>query len=92
LTCGVEIANRIAATSGRSGLIGRVLQVADQFGGAGEELEARHEYEKGLREGKANVLVLAPTEERKRLAGEILRKHGGKFINFFGRLTIEQLA
>ena len=92
LTCGVQIADRIRASSGRSGVVGQVLQVVDQFGGAGEELEARHEYEKALREGKSNVLVLAPTEERKRLAGEILRKHGGNFINFFGRLTIEQLA
>src|SRR3954451_20421430 len=92
LTCGVEIADRIRASSGRSGLIGQVLQVVDQFCGGGEELEARHEYEKALREGKSNVLVLAPTEERKRLAGEILRKHGANFINFFGRLSIEQLA
>jgi hypothetical protein len=92
LTCGVEIADRIRASSGRSGLIGQVLQVVDRFGGGGEELEARHEYEKVLRDGKLNVLVLAPTEERKRLAAEILRKHGGKFINFFGLLSIEQLA
>jgi hypothetical protein len=92
LTCGVEIADRIRASSGRSGLIGQVLQVVDQFGAGGEELEARHQYEEALREGKCNVLVLAPTEERKRLAAEILRKHGGKFINFFGRLSIEQLA
>jgi hypothetical protein len=92
LTCGVEIADRIRASSGRSGLIGQVLQVVDRFGGGGEELEARHEYEKALRDGKLNVLVLAPTEERKRLAAEILRKHGGKFINFFGHLSIEQLA
>ena len=92
LTCGVEIADRIRASSGRSGLIGQVLQVVDRFCAGGEELEARHEYEKALRDGKLNVLVLAPTEERKRLAGEILRKHGGKFINFFGHLSIEQLA
>jgi hypothetical protein len=92
LTCGVEIADRIKASSGRSGLVGQVLQVVDRFGAGGEELEARHRYEEALREGKCNVLVLAPTEERKRLAAEILRKHGGKFINFFGRLSIEQLA
>jgi hypothetical protein len=92
LTCGPEMADRIAASSGRSGLVGRVLQVVDRFGAGGEEMEARHQYEQALRDGHVNVLVLAPTEERKRRAADILRQHGGHFINFFGRLTIEQLA
>jgi hypothetical protein len=39
-----------------------------------------------------NVLVLALTEERKQRAAEILRQHGGHFINFFGGLEIERLA
>lgn len=92
LTCGQEIADRIGASSGRSGLVGRVLQVVDRFGAGGEEAEARHMYEQALRDGHVEVLVLAPTEERKRRAAEILQQHGGHFINFFGRLTIEQLA
>ena len=92
LTCGPEIADRIRATSGRSGLVGRVLQVLDQFEAAGHEVDARHEYEQALRDGHVNVLVLAPTEERKQRAAGILRQHGGHFINFFGRLKIEQLA
>ena len=92
LTSGQEIADRIAASSGRSGLVGRVLQVVDHFGAGGEEMEARHQYEQALRDGHVNVLVLAPTEERKRRAAEILQQHGGEFINFFGSLTIEQLA
>jgi hypothetical protein len=61
LTSGQEIADRIGASSGRSGLVGRVLQVVDHFGGGGEEMEARHQYEQALREGQVNVLVLAPT-------------------------------
>jgi hypothetical protein len=92
LTCGVERADRLRASSGRSGLIGRVLRVVDRFGGGGEELEARHQYEQALRDGGVNVLVLAPTEERKKLAAAVLQQHGGHFINFFGRLTIEKLA
>jgi hypothetical protein len=92
LTCGVERADLLRASSGRSGITGRILRVVDRFGAGGEEMDARHQYEQALREGRLNVLVLAPTEERKRLAAEILRQHGGHFINFFGRLAIEKLV
>jgi hypothetical protein len=65
---------------------------ARSFGGGGEEMDAWRQYEQALQDGHLNVLVLAPTEERKRLAADILRQHGGHFINFFGRLAIEKLA
>jgi hypothetical protein len=91
LGSGPELADRIRATSGRSGLVGRVLQVLDRFGGGGDEIDHRHEYEQALREGAINVRVLAPTEERRQRAAEILRLHGGHFIKFFGRLKIEEL-
>jgi hypothetical protein len=55
-------------------------------------LVARDKYEQALRDGHVNVLVLAPTEERKQRAAEILRQHGGHFINLFGRLEIERLG
>jgi len=55
-------------------------------------LVARDEYEQALRDGHVNVLVLAPTEERKQRAAEILRQHGGHFIKFFGRLEVERLG
>ncbi len=92
LACGVEAADRLQASSGRSGLIGRVLQVADRLGVRDEELETKHEYEQALRDGSITFVVLAPTEERKQRAADILREHGGHFINFMGRYTIEQLA
>ena len=55
-------------------------------------LVARDEYVQALRDGHVNVLVLAPTEERKQRAAEILRQQGGHFINFFGRLQVERLS
>jgi hypothetical protein len=91
LGSGPELADRIRATSGRSGLVGRILEVLDRFGAGGDEIDDRHEYEQALRDGAFTVLVLAPTEERKLRAAEILRLHGGHFINFFGKLEIEQL-
>jgi hypothetical protein len=38
------------------------------------------------------VAVLAPTEERKDLAADVLRRCGGRFINFFGQLKVERIA
>ena len=92
LACGAEAADRLQASSGRSGLVGRVLQVADRLGVRGEELETKHQCEQALRGGGVTFVILAPSEERKRRAAEILREHGGHFINFMGRFTIEQLA
>jgi hypothetical protein len=91
LGSGPELADRIRATSGRSGLVGRILEVLDRFGAGGDEIDDRHEYEQALRDGAVTLLVLAPTEKRKLRAAEILRLHGGHFINFFGKLDIEQL-
>jgi hypothetical protein len=91
LGSGRELAARIRATTGRSGLVGRILEVLDRFGAGGDEVDNRHEYEQALTEGAVTLLVLAPTEERKQRAAEILRLHGGHFINFFGKLQIEQL-
>src|SRR5215216_6609555 len=61
LSSGPQLADRIRASSGRSGLVGRILQVMDRFGAGGDEVDARHEYEQALRDGAVNVLVLAPT-------------------------------
>jgi hypothetical protein len=91
LGSGPELADRIRATSGRSGLVRRILQVLDRMGAARDGIDDTHKYEQALREGAVILLVLAPTEERKLRAAEILRLHGGHFINFFGKLEIEQL-
>jgi hypothetical protein len=91
LGSGRELAERIRASRGRSGLLGRILEILDRFGAGGGEVDDRHEYEEALRHGAVAVLVLAPTQERKLRAAEILRLHGGHFINFFGKLKIEQL-
>lgn len=92
LACGVDAADRLHATSGRSGLLGRALLLADRLGVRVEEQEARNEYEHALRDGEFVLLVLAPTEERKQLAAQLLRDHGGHFIQFEGRYTIEELG
>ena len=80
------------ASSGRSGLVARVLQVLDRFGAGGDQMDMKQQYEQAFRAGQCTVVVLASTEERKRLATDVLRQHGGHFINFLGHLTIERLV
>jgi hypothetical protein len=89
LGSGRELADRIRGTTVRSGLLGRMLEILDRIAAGGDEVDNRHGYEQALREGAVTVLVLTPTEERKLRAAEILRLHGGHFINFFGKLKIE---
>ena len=89
---GPKEAERLDASTGRTGLLYHVLRVADWLGMLHKEMEVKERYEQALREDGHVILVLAPTEERKRLTADILRNAGGYFIKFFGRFTIEVLA
>jgi hypothetical protein len=91
LGSGPELADRIRASGRRSGLVGRLFKVLDRLGTGRDEVDDRPKYEQALKEGAVSLLVLTPTAERKQRAAEILRLHGGHFINFFGKLQIEQL-
>jgi len=43
----------------------------------GYEMDMKKQYEEAFRAGQCTVAVLATTEDRKRLATDILRQHGG---------------
>ena len=88
---GIDDADRLAASSGHTGLMGAMLRIAERLGIREDELEEKHRYEEALREGDVVILVHAPTEDRKDLAGKILSSHGAHFINFLGRYTSERI-
>jgi hypothetical protein len=88
---GTEVADRLAASSGHSGILGAILRIADHLGIREDELEEKHRYEEALRDGDAVVLVYTPEEDRKDRAGKILNAHGAHFINFLGRYTSERI-
>ena len=93
VVCGGEQeADRLRATTGRTGLLDHVLRIAQSIGITNDELEVKDRYEQALREGHVMVHVLAPTDERKERAAQGLRDCGGHFINFFGRFTREEIA
>jgi hypothetical protein len=48
-------------------------------------------YEYALRDGRAVLMVRARDEGRKAAALAILRRHGGHFINYYGRFATEDI-
>ena len=91
IACGPAAADDLGATTGRRGLAHLAIRIAEHLGMADDEMEVKNRYEQALRDGQFIVMVLAPTDERKTLAGQILRAHGGHFINFLGRLSREAI-
>jgi hypothetical protein len=92
LNTGAETADVLGATSGRGGLAGLLIRLAERIGAADEEMETKHRYEQAMRDNRFVVAIAAPTEERKHRATEILRAHGAHTIAFLGKHTIEYVT
>jgi hypothetical protein len=88
VTSGRAAADALDASTGRTGLADLAIRVAERIGIANDEMAVKDRYEQALRDGRFVVSALAPTDERRTLAAQILRDHGGHFINFLGRRTI----
>jgi len=89
---GSEDADRLAAGTGRRGLQDWFIRVTDSVGLKNAETEMKEQYERALRDNQCVVAVLTPTEDRKNLAVDVFRRCGGRFINFFGQLSVERIA
>lgn len=48
-------------------------------------------YEQAVREGQVVLMVRPRDDERKAAAIDIMRKHGGHFINYYGRFATEEI-
>lgn len=70
----------LEAPSGRTVLLDKALRVVQSFDMWNDELEVKAQYEEALREGHIVVRV------------EALRRCGGHFISYFGKLTRERIA
>jgi hypothetical protein len=92
LSRGLEAADRLAAGTGRRGLQDWLIRAAGSVGLKNAEIEMKERYEQALRERRTVIAVLAPTDERKDLAVEIIRGCGGRFLNFFGQLNVERIG
>lgn len=92
VSCGEAAAERLRASTGRTGLLDKVIRIAQSIGITNDEMEVKGGYERALREGHIVVRVQAPTDDRKALAVRALQECGGHFINYFGKFTRERIA
>ena len=86
---GPEGADRMDGT-GRSGA-GSVESVVGSISTLMDQLVDFAHCEAALRDGRGVVMVRVAGNERKAAALDILRRHGGHFINHYGRFATEEL-
>jgi hypothetical protein len=80
---------RLRGTGGGDGLSGLLRRFAMSTGG---DLDYTRRAEKAVRDGRALVDVEVDDGDEKERAREILARHGGSNIAFFGPWTIETLT
>ncbi len=86
---GAAASEKLRENTGRSGLSHLVMRFAESIGIPNDETVIKNQYADGLGMGQLLLTVLAPTEERRQVAGRVLEQHGGTSVRFFGRYTIE---
>lgn len=88
---GPAAADAIDASTGRGGIARVLIRLAEWTGLTNHEIEIKDRYEQALREHRFVIGVLAPTDERKRIAERILTANRARFIHYFNRFTIERV-
>ena len=86
--CGRAQADRLGESTGRGGLAGLAIRIAERLGIENDEMKLKTRYEDAMRDGHFVVAVAAATDERKSRAAELLREHGAHTVASFGRFTI----
>lgn len=88
--CGEKGAERLDTTGERHGFLARVYRFIEKFG----DMESKHlsEYKSELLGGHFLLAVDAPEEDDRTRALNVLKAHGGRRINFFGKWTVEGLS
>jgi hypothetical protein len=87
---GEEGADRVDGTGDVSGWLGRLRRAFDFT--LMDQLVDFAWYEWALRDGRAVVMVRVHGDEPKAAAHAIVRRHGGHFINYYGRFATEEMA
>ena len=86
---GDEGADRIDGTGEVSGWLGRLRRAFDFT--LMDQLVDFAAYERALRDGRAVVMVHVHGDAPKEAARQVLQRHGGHFINYYGRFATEEL-
>ena len=86
---GDEGADRLDGTGATNGLVARVRRTVSFT--LMDQLPDMAMYERAVRDGGAVLMVRARGDDRKPLVLDALRRHGGHFINYYGRFATEEL-
>ena len=86
---GQEGADRMDGTGEVSGWLGRLRRAFDFT--LMDQLVDFAAYERALRDGRAVVMVHVHGDAPKEAAHQILKRHGGHFINYYGRFATEEM-
>jgi hypothetical protein len=86
---GEEGADRMDGTGEVSGWLGRLRRAFDFT--LMDQLVDFAAYERALRDGRAVVMVHVHGDAPKEQAHQILKRHGGHFINYYGRFATEEM-
>jgi len=89
---GAAAAERVDASTGRGGITGLAIRVAESLGLQNEESEFKDHYEEAMRSGRFVIRVAAPSEEREERATDILKRHGAHSVAYYGKYTIRKLV
>ena len=90
--CGRAAADRLGDSTGRGGLAGLAIRIAERLGIENDEMKIKSRYEAAMRDGHFVVAVDSATDERKDRAAAMLREHGAHTVASFGRFTITGLV
>ena len=90
--CGTAAADELATTTGRTGLAGLAVRVAEAIGYENFEMRVKAVVEQALRDGRYVVLLPVTEQERKDVAVGILTAHGAHTVSYHDRLTIEAIV
>ena len=86
---GEEGADRMDGTGEVSGWLGRLRRAFDFT--LMDQLVDFATYERALRGGRAVVTIHVHGDAPKEAAHQVLKQHGGHFINYYGRFATEEL-
>ena len=86
---GEEGADRVDGTGGVAGWLGRLRRAFDFT--LMDQLVDFAAYERALRDGRAVVMVHVHGDAPKETVRQVLKRHGGHFINYYGRFATEEL-
>lgn len=87
---GAESADRMDGTGEVSGWLGRLRRAFDFT--LMDQLVDFATYERALRDGRAVVMVHVHGDAPKEQAHQVFKRHGGHFINYYGRFATEELG